>query len=60
MKFRESQIERTITVCPYCMNEWSDRKDIFGCCGEINSEEAFVIDGEAYLDSEVEIEEGVA
>lgn len=60
---KEHQIEKEITVCPYCMNEVSERY-YGGCCGESSAhfETAYVIEGhdEYYLASEVEIEEYTA
>ena len=54
-KLYESEILEEITVCPYCMNDWSDKKDMFGCCGENHPETAFITKNECYLESEVDI-----
>lgn len=55
MKVTEDQIENEYLVCPYCMNTVSWSK--IGCCGESSDhfEKAFEVDGELYLDSEIQI-----
>lgn len=58
IKLKESQIKSETIVCPYCMNDWTERKDMFGCCGEVGHQEnAFITtDDECLLESEVIIE----
>lgn len=49
------QIEEELYVCPYCMSDV--RPDQLGCCGESSChfETAYLVDGEALLESEVTI-----
>ncbi len=55
IKVTKSQIEAKLVVCPYCMNDWSPQKNIVGCCGEVECQTAYLIDGEVYLESDVEV-----
>ena len=56
MKIKQAQIEDTVLVCPYCMNEVSE--EAFGCCGESSAhfETAYIVDGEALLESQTTVE----
>jgi hypothetical protein len=54
LKFKESQIEDEIMCCPYCGDP---QRDKMGCCGETHFENHYIIDGDYYRESEVEIEE---
>jgi len=48
-----SEIEDTVLVCPYCMNEVY--QDAIGCCGESSChfETAYISQAEILLESEV-------
>lgn len=51
-KENQPKIEEIITVCPYCMEEARNKTS---CCGESSChfETAYVVDGEAILESEL-------
>ena len=53
----KDMIEDKYTVCPYCMSQVSSEK--LGCCGESSAhfEDAYEIEGEVYLSSEIKIVE---
>jgi hypothetical protein len=56
VKLKLSQIIESVSVCPYCMNDYDGNWR--GCCGEAHCEEAVVTaDYECYLESEIEIED---
>lgn len=48
-KIYEDQITDELTVCPYCYNTWTERKDVYGCCGEVHPAEAYLVDDDQVL-----------
>lgn len=54
MRLNRSDIIKSISVCPYCMDDYDGNWR--GCCGEVHCEEAVVTkDGECFLESEIEL-----
>jgi hypothetical protein len=53
----KDMIEDVVTLCPYCMSPVSI--EATGCCGEASThfEDAYEIEGEYYLKSEIEVVE---
>lgn len=57
MKIKQDEIQDEGLFCPYCYDE-KDFDD-HGCCGEsfAHFELGYVINGEVFLESEIEIKE---